>query len=694
MATPRTTSLTHPADVRLARWVLAIIGVVFPLWGLLLWWEVPRAVERPEPRLLVTGLAMFGLILSLVRPNAPALLQSALTAVATAAGMVAVALAWANPTNALYQWHLALVIGAGALVVRTPQHATWYWTGLAGALVVALANSAELPIGFPFFAAGAGGLFLLHAVHTLREQVLQEQIVERTTLLREIYLNATDALFLVHPESGQILLANQRAADMFGVPELDLLLDRDLFAFPARALTEDELGHIWAAGQEGEEYRLEIPFKRYQGRPFWGDAAWRRIEIGDRVYTLVRITRIDERIAAQQALMAARDAAEAATVAKSNFLASISHEIRTPLNGVLGLASLLEVTDLTEEQQSFVGTLITSGRTLLSLIDELLDFSRIEAGELQIVEEPFQLDRCLDDLELLFRAQASHKGLDLQFDIDDDVPRSLRVDGKRLKQVLVNLLGNALKFTETGEVRLSCTATTADDADELVLAFQVHDTGIGIDPDDLPRLFEPFSQGDPGISRRFGGTGLGLAISKTIAERMGGTLSADSTPGHGSTFSFEVPARVLASDPRPLRAVLATEVPIDRRRPVLVAEDNPTNRMVITAMLTRLGCDVDTAHDGAEALEMAQKRTYDVVFMDVMMPGVDGLEATRRLRRLELARRPYVIALTAGVARTDRDRCEDAGMDDFVAKPIQLDDVRAALQRADDVERSRRATTP
>ncbi|MCB9682975.1 MAG: response regulator [Alphaproteobacteria bacterium] len=681
-----------PSDLRLGRWVLVVMAIAFPGW-----WIVMRpdedatTIDSLPLRLVVTSLALASVGASFARDRWARQLATWSTLTATVMSVVAVVLAWLNPDADLYLWQLVATIGVAGLVIRDGIHVRWYWTGVAGAFAVALGWSRTLPAHAPYLATTMITVFLLHWVVAVREELLQDQILERTTLLREIFENATDVLVLLDPRTNRILLANQRAAEVFGARDVDALLDQDGLRLPARPLTREELEAIWHTNQGGDDVRLEIPFRTFHGIPFWGDAAWRSIDVGNRRYTLLRIDRIDERIRAQQQLEAARDAAEAATVAKSNFLANMSHEIRTPLNGVLGLASLLAQTRLTPDQQAYVSTIITSGDTLRSLIDELLDFSRIEAGELVIVEEPFDLRQAMHELDLLFRSQAAAKDLPLRFEVDPNIPEQVVTDGKRLKQVVVNLLGNALKFTDEGLVALHVGMANRV-GERLWLRFEVSDTGIGIDESDLPRLFEPFSQGDPGISRRYGGTGLGLAICKTIAARLGGRLTARSRLGEGSTFVFELPVRSAAAPP--IASVLpqgGTDVPVDRRRPVLVAEDNPVNQMVVVEMLRRQGCDVDTARDGEEAVRAATQRTYDVVFMDVMMPGMDGLEATRRLRELDLPRRPYVVALTAGVLPGDREKCVKAGMDDFVAKPVNMEELAGALQRASQYERRVRA---
>ena len=292
----------------------------------------------------------------------------------------------------------------------------------------------------------------------------------------------------------------------------------------------------------------------------------------------------------------------------------------------------------------------------------------------------FDVNAAIDELQMLFRMQAVAKNLTLTFKIETGVPDKCLVDGRRIRQVLVNLIGNAVKFTEKGNVNVTVRAATG--LDRLALRFEVVDTGIGIAPDVLPRLFEPFHQADPGISRRYGGTGLGLAISKAIAKRLGGSIRAVSQVGKGSSFTFDAPVRPAPIEVVPERQAAKEAIPTDKRHQVLMAEDNEVNVMVTAAMLRRLNCDVDIARNGAEAAERARQRPYEIIFMDVMMPDVDGLEATRRIRAMRPAKRPYIVALTAGVMPTDRERCVAAGMDDFVPKPVQLEEIRSAIDRA------------
>lgn len=398
------------------------------------------------------------------------------------------------------------------------------------------------------------------------------------------------------------------------------------------------------------------------------------------VAALVALRSYREGVATARALAAGRDeaeaarqAAQAANEAKSTFLTMMSHELRTPLNGVLGMAQMLTMTDLDEQQRECVEVIGNSGGALLLLLNDILDLSKVEAGKLQIEAIPFELRPLIENAAALWAPSAADKGLELELQLPEDAPEWVRGDPTRLRQVLTNLLSNAIKFTDHGAVSLS--AAYRDGR----LSFEVTDSGIGISPEALSRLFQDFSQAEAGTARRFGGTGLGLSISRKLCRMMGGDLAARSVEGEGATFFGSVTLPAAAAEEATSLHETCEALP---RLRILAVDDNATNRTVVRTLLEALGAEVTLAGNGVEGLQALRAADFDLVLMDVNMPVMGGVEALQALRRGEAGRPDLpVIALTADAMAGDRDRYLAAGFDDHLGKPIQLEQLVTAISR-------------
>jgi PAS domain S-box-containing protein len=598
---------------------------------------------------------------------------------------------------------LALVLGilaaahffipaAGSLVIHDPAGqialVIYVFIGLASALLCESLRAAQHRAEHSAQSALERRRLLEQEVQ--ERQRAEEALLRERNLLRTVIDNLPDYVYAKDTRHGFIInnvahlhaLGAGAQAEVLGKTDLDFFTpeiarqyhaDEEAILQSGTPLLNHEQPRVDRAGHSQWVLASKVPFRDGSGT----------------IVGIVGISRdISERKLAEVALRQAKEAAEAANRAKDEFLANVSHELRTPLTGILGMIALALDTDLSPQQREFLGMVRLSAKALLTLINDLLDFSKIEAGKLGLDPHPFSLPESLVETVQLLGPQAHAKGLELACHIAPDVPDVLVGDSIRLRQVVVNLMGNAIKFTEEGEVVVEVSLAAgglAGPAAEVELHFAVRDTGIGIPADKLGVIFAAFVQADNSTSRKYGGTGLGLAISRRLVEMMNGRLWVDSEVGKGSVFHFTA---TLTRSLNPLGTVAGTSAGErqpgpPRRLRVLLAEDNPVNQKLALYLLEKRGHSVAVVGNGREALAALEEQAFDVVLMDVQMPEMDGLQASAAIRAGERATGNHIpiVAMTAHALQGDRERCLEAGMDAYVAKPIQPEELFRAIEQ-------------
>ncbi len=510
-------------------------------------------------------------------------------------------------------------------------------------------------------------------------------------LLHALLDNVPDSIYFKDSDS-RFVRISRSMAEKFGVSEAASVIgksDADIFTGEhAEQARRDEL----AIMETGHPVVSLVERETWPHRPdTWCSTTKMPLRDTDgKIVGTFGVSRdITELIETQKQLQEARDLANHANRAKGDFLANMSHEIRTPMNGIIGMAELLRDTLLDNAQQSFLEMISHSSQSLLRIINEILDFSKIESGKLDIESMPFSLQACVGDATKTLGIRAAQKNLSLALDISAEIPKIVQGDDGRLRQVLVNLIGNAIKFTENGSVTVRVVLVGGPPVDDhYTLHFMVEDTGIGIPPEKQSKIFEAFSQADASTTRKYGGTGLGLSISSHLVELMGGRIWLSSEPGVGTTFHFTLPFEPLDSNPFAAIAKHVKQPPLPPAKQskslhFLLAEDGMVNRAVLVGLLQRCGHTVTQVTNGQQAIEAWPTESFDAILMDIQMPVMDGLEATQAIRRAERpsGRHIPIIAITAAAMESDRTQCLLAGMDDFLSKPIEMMQLEAMLER-------------
>ena len=541
---------------------------------------------------------------------------------------------------------------------------------------------------------------VVHVALNISDRKNAESALKESERLLATIINFLPDATLVIDKEGRVISWNQAMEKMTGVKAEQILgkgnYEHALPFYGERrpilvdeVLGSDQIKRRYDKMEKQEDGTLlaEISIPNLRGNEvhLLGSASALYDSNGNYWGAIESIRDISERKRAEQDLQRSKEKAESAARVKSEFLANMSHEIRTPMNAVIGMTDLMLDENLTESQRECIEIIRNSGDTLLAIISNILDFTKIEAEMIELERQPFELHDCLKLSLEMVAVDANRKGLDTEYTFKDHVPKVVLGDPIRINQILINLLNNAVKFTEKGKITVSVSGK-AIEGGNYEIHFAVKDTGIGIPKDKMGRLFQSFSQVDASMARRYGGTGLGLAISKRLAELMGGMMWVESEVGKGSTFHFTIHVEPTLCDPIKIgthntRPMLDLKEGLDHALRILLAEDNAVNQIVTQRMLNKLGYKADVAANGIEVLLVMERLHYDVVLMDVQMPEMDGLEATQAIcQRWPKGERPVIIAMTASALKGDREMCLAAGMDGYVSKPVKIAMLKAALE--------------
>jgi PAS domain S-box-containing protein len=503
--------------------------------------------------------------------------------------------------------------------------------------------------------------------------ITEKKVAEEAITRYQILSQEVNDIILFTERNGKIIDANESAVRTYGYSrdEFKKLTVYDLRE--KKVVLKDQMDAAYNKG-----IFFEISHKRKNGECFPVEVSSKGTVIGTKEVIVSILRDVSERKANENALRAAKEAAEVANKAKSEFLANMSHEIRTPINGIVGMVDLTLSTELTYEQKENLLIVKSCVNSLLTIINDILDFSKMEAGKLIIENINFDIKSLIEKTIKTHSPHAIQKGLELNYAFSSTIPQYLVGDPHRIKQILNNLLSNAIKFTERGEIWLTVKRVKSEQ-NLVEIQFSVEDSGIGISKENIEKIFESFNQVDGSFTRKFGGTGLGLTISKQLAGVMGGKLWAESQEGVGSTFYLTL-TFALGTKVEPLAEQYPQVKSLKRDFSVLVAEDDKVNQMVISRMLKEQGCSVDIANNGIEAIDMHSKKTYDVILMDIQMPELDGIEATRAIKQKD--KYTPIIAITAYALEGDKEKFLSKGMDGYVAKPIKVEELFSTMDKS------------
>lgn len=589
---------------------------------------------------------------------------------------------WAMLSNDFQLFYILsffVTIQACGFSFRHEHDTFWYFLFMIIISVIGLYGSADIIITERLMHCGLISAACVMSFLAARQKCRFMHDMKMSENLMKGMVSKTEEAILLTDVYGNILDMNERTLELFGYSRNELV-DCDFKLLRKIELSPENVSQGLNSLNEERFWNTQSILVKKSMDEFHARISITFLSWGRKNFMVYRVLDISDIKKFEAQILEQKEKAEGAALAKTQFLAVMSHEIRTPLNGVIATASLLQKADLTFEQMEYADTIKRSGDSLLMLINDILEFSKMESGKMQLDAHNSSVSDVMFDVMDLLRPHAESKGLKLSMEIENDVPTKLWMDGHRLKQILLNLTGNAIKFTHSGNVKVVC-QNMGIIKREVVLRFLVQDTGIGIPEDKMHKLFKTFSQVDSSTSRKYGGTGLGLAISKQLVEMMQGEIHVTSRAESGTEFSFTLKCELFKEGDTSSEGIdnISVDYSIVNMQ-VMVAEDNDINKQVFHFMLDSLKVATDFADNGLEVVKANEVKNYDLIFMDMQMPEMDGLEATRAIR-LRAGHQPIIVAISANAYADDRRLCAEAGMNDFLPKPFDMDQLKAILTK-------------